>query len=148
MSYSCERCGAHLQDLATQCGCGLPPTSNEVARARIGHAAPIMDALTAERDRLAAENAELRKERDRARKWEKGYFDVADSICAESSGPEDLARQAREIRLERDAANATLYALRGKARRGCIDEVEPIRFLYDAYAILYPQPKETPDDEQ
>lgn len=55
MSYHCERCGTHLDDLATQCGCDLPPTKAEIGRARIGHATPIMDAVIAERDRFRAD---------------------------------------------------------------------------------------------
>lgn len=67
MSYHCERCGAHLDDLATQCGCDLPPTKAEIKRARIGHATPIMDAVIAERNRLRAENTELRGKLDDVR---------------------------------------------------------------------------------
>ena len=116
MSYSCERCGTHLDDLATQCGCNLPPTKAEIKRARIGHAAPIMDAVIAERDRLAAENAELRKK--------------------DGAG---LIAEAERLMVELSAANAMLDRL-----REAVPEVLPPHMswkdaLDGARAILYPK---------
>lgn len=74
MSYHCERCGTHLDDLATQCGCDLSPTKAEIDRARIGHATPIMDAVIADRDRLRAENTELEY-------WKQGNIRCASQLA-------------------------------------------------------------------
>lgn len=37
-------------------------------------------------------------------KWMQNYYDVADAVCRESSGPKDLCRQARSIRRELDCS--------------------------------------------
>lgn len=42
--------------------------------------------------------------------WRDNYFTVADAVARESTGPEDLARQARETRQERDAAETRAKA--------------------------------------
>ena len=54
------------------------------------------DEIVRLRDRLAAVEAE-------AKEWRGSYMLVADSICASSEGPTDLAGQARQLRAERDA---------------------------------------------
>ena len=64
--------------------------------------------------KLERERDEVIAERDR---WKKRYYDVADAVCAESKDCEDLCRQAREIRTERDAALRELEELRKDKER-------------------------------
>lgn len=63
---------------------------------------------------LAEAKARLAEKEKLAEQRRKDYLDVADAICRESSSPEDLANQAREIRQQRDrlfAENERLAAL-------------------------------------
>ena len=61
--------------------------------------AKLAQALTLATQRAEAAGAE----RDRLQPWYDGYMKVADAICAGSTGPDDLAQQARALRAERDA---------------------------------------------
>lgn len=94
--------------------------------ARLAHEPWLIDTLTAERDRLAAENAELRK-------------------CAKGlkRRHNTIAKAYWETCAELTAANATLDALRELcgpnktiSNRTCMKMVD----------LLYPKPKETTDD--
>ena len=88
----------------------------------------VLDRLTDkihERDSLAAENAELRKE---MAYWKRGNIGCATSLAA---------------------ANATLDALREAVPEG-IDsrEFDKEHLRSRVWHILYPQPKETTDDDE
>jgi hypothetical protein len=64
------------------------------------------------RKQLKDARAEAARLADELKKWQKNYYDVADTICRESSGVEDLCRQARETREERNALKAEVARLR------------------------------------
>ena len=74
----------------------------------------VRDTLIKARDdiqRLESENAKLR---DTVEQWKCRYYDVADEICRESNGIEDLCRQARALRADKsrlDWLEANLYTL-------------------------------------
>jgi len=62
--------------------------------------------------------------------WKKNYYyDVADAICRESTSTEDLCKQARAIRAERDT-------LRAEATRLAV-EVERLKTERAEWAVLY-----------
>ncbi len=61
----------------------------------------VRDTLIKARDdiqRLESENAKLR---DTVEQWKCRYYDVADAICRESNGIEDLCRQASALRADK-----------------------------------------------
>lgn len=72
--------------------------------------------------RLESENAKLR---DTVEQWKCRFYDVADAICRESTGIEDLCRQARALRAEnialRTEIKSALDALNTAANEGGFD---------------------------
>lgn len=61
-----------------------------------------------------AQILELRAQRDivlaQLAQWKKNYYDVADALTRESTGPEDLCKQARKLRDRLDQCREALEA--------------------------------------
>lgn len=120
----CYNCGYTVaKDEDTLCDVCRSPSDNNYT-----------EPLIAERDRLAAENEELRKERDA---WQRASTEWSEK-CVRTECDRD------KLKFELAAANATLDALREAVRTGFNNQEVAQRVL----EILYPQPKETTDDER
>lgn len=99
-----------------------------------------VDVLIAERDRLATETAELRRERDA---WHRASAEWSEK-CVRTECERD------ELKFNLAAANAALDALREAVpidvTGWTTDEV--VAAFFKTQHKLYPQPPETTDDEQ
>lgn len=71
-----------------------------------------IEALELEKSRLERENA----------LWKKRYYDVADAITRESTGSDDLCRQAREIRAENARLRDALEYANRRISDGCTSD--------------------------
>lgn len=93
-------------------------TADPTAQSEAGHTPGPLDAL-----RLCE------AERD---EWRKKYFDVADAVCRESTGVEDLCKQARETRIKLGRALESLEECAEllRARR-----IEPPYMTLDAEVV-------------
>ena len=129
----CERCrrpfGApYCETTPCACSCHAKPapsavdidTSDEAAWGRLYAAGNSGDATAG--DYLAAVKPILDALRARAEKaeaertaWVKNYKTVADAVARESTSADDLARQARETRAERDALAKQVAELEERA---------------------------------
>lgn len=94
-----------------------------------------VDVLITEHDRLAAENAEFRKQSDEDME---AFLDM-------SRISEDYAEQLTQVQTELAAANATLDALRALCGPNKTISNSTCMKMVD---LLYPQPKKTTDDER
>ncbi len=153
MSYSCNKCGKFLFAPGRCSRCAAPET---LVRTKSE-----LEVITAERDRLAAENAELRKT---VAETEQACSELSDDLSQmhqlklEAKCHGDLEESHKimvDVVAERDAelaaANATLDALREAVPVNACDVVsydasDYFHYLFDAIWILYPQPPETTDE--
>lgn len=121
----CYNCGYTVaKDEDTLCDVCQSPSDNNYT-----------EPLIAERDRLAAENAELRKQSDEDME---AFLDMARIS-------EDYAAQLTQVQSELAAANATLDALREICGPNKTISNSTCMKMVD---ILYPQPKETGDADE
>jgi len=125
--YECYECGVDrggsgMREDGNCIDCG--PVTKKKLKHRVEELIEVYDRLAAERDRLAAENAELRKE--------------ADAACEETR---NIFRGLLEFNTALAAANATLDALREAVPEILLPHMSWKGALDAVRAILYPERK-------